>query len=422
MKLRNRLIALACLLLFAGVGVIYFKTWVVQKPFGIILFTGDGLNTGTLTAARLYAGGASHRLAFEKLPCIALASNEGEDYAVPDAASAATALATGSRTAHGSLGVTADGVPLETLLDLAIKSGRATGIVTNGTLADPLPAAFYAHYQGETSPDKTIAQLADDPRITLLLGGGARHFLPESKEGARTDGRDLLIEMRQKGYEIMRTKADLENTPAWTFPKVLALFSEGPLPHSNELEAGGAQPSLSDLVRSAISLLQFHRGGYFLVVDASLIQSAAQQNRGELTLVETLELDRAIQTARAYAGENTLIVATGKLHAGRLALNGFPRRKDSGVALLGTMPSGVPSITWSTGPNGPKPAEPAAGVDPEAPQAPEAEQEREPAAFYAEQGLPVAEDVLVGGVGPGSEKIGGFLHLTDLFKILSAQM
>src|SRR5436309_2112276 len=36
MKWRNQLLALFCLLAFAGIGVLYFQHWVIRKPFGII--------------------------------------------------------------------------------------------------------------------------------------------------------------------------------------------------------------------------------------------------------------------------------------------------------------------------------------------------------------------------------------------------
>jgi hypothetical protein len=47
-KLRNRFIALVCLLAFAGVGVLFYANWVVQKPFAIVLFLTDNLTTSTL--------------------------------------------------------------------------------------------------------------------------------------------------------------------------------------------------------------------------------------------------------------------------------------------------------------------------------------------------------------------------------------
>ena len=61
-KIRNRAIALACLLAFIGLGILFYVNWVVQKPFAIILFLTDNLTTSTLTAARIYQNGADNRL------------------------------------------------------------------------------------------------------------------------------------------------------------------------------------------------------------------------------------------------------------------------------------------------------------------------------------------------------------------------
>lgn len=38
----------------------------------VILFVGDGMGPNTITAARIYRGGESHRLAFEKFPHVGL--------------------------------------------------------------------------------------------------------------------------------------------------------------------------------------------------------------------------------------------------------------------------------------------------------------------------------------------------------------
>ena len=98
MKLRNQLLALVCLLVFIGLGFLYFRTWVVQKPFAIILFVGDGLTTRTLSAARQFNRGAEHRLELESFPHVALLTNYANDFAVPDAAAATAALAVFART------------------------------------------------------------------------------------------------------------------------------------------------------------------------------------------------------------------------------------------------------------------------------------------------------------------------------------
>ena len=95
MRLRNNLLALAILLGFLGLGVLYVRFWVVQRPYGIIIFVSDGLVTRHITAARLYENGALHRLEMEKFPHSAMLRNDPLQFAVPDAASAASALATG---------------------------------------------------------------------------------------------------------------------------------------------------------------------------------------------------------------------------------------------------------------------------------------------------------------------------------------
>src|SRR5437867_12797569 len=67
-KWRNQLLALFCLLVFAGLGVLYFQHWVIRKPFGIVLFIGEGLAPGRLAPTRAYVGGAATRLSLDSLP------------------------------------------------------------------------------------------------------------------------------------------------------------------------------------------------------------------------------------------------------------------------------------------------------------------------------------------------------------------
>src|SRR4029434_8284255 len=98
MKLRNQLLALFCLLLFVALGFLYFRSVVNPKPFGVIVFLSDGLSPNVLTAARLYQGGSEHRLAVDSFPHLALVRTSAREFAVPDSASAASAIATGQLT------------------------------------------------------------------------------------------------------------------------------------------------------------------------------------------------------------------------------------------------------------------------------------------------------------------------------------
>ena len=421
MKQRNYLLALALLALFAASGVLYFRKFLVPKPFGIILFVGEGLVSSKLTAARLYDGGADRRLNIQSLPHLALLSTHGADFAVPDAASAASALACGMKVNERALSIAPDGRSLPTLLELARQQGRAAGLVTNGSLTDPTPAAFYAHDTDARNHDAAAAQLVD-AGLDVVLGGGGADFLPEFKGGRRRDARDLTLELAQHGYHLLRSNTDLQEVQPWRGPMLAGIFDAGDMAFRHQLDAGSPEPSLAEMVRRAIEVLQLKTGGYLLVVDAGLVERASLQDQGERVLQELVEMDRALGVALQYAGKKTLVVVAGGQSTGGMVLNGYPLRQDHGVALLGSNASGLPSITWATGPGGPSlapsPAVPDASPAPAMPD----RQTSNPAVFYAPYSANVADDAIAAGFGPGSERLQGFLDNTFIFELINSQL
>ncbi len=412
-KLRNRFIALFCLLAFVGAGFLFYTNWVVQRPFAIILIIGDGLTTGMLAPARIYNDGAQSRLELERLPHLALLTTYANDFAVPDAAAAASALATGRKVNNRVLSLDAAGKPLTTLVDLAQKSGRSIGLVSNATLADATLAAFYAKTPDPLDHQAIAGQLAG-ANFDLLLGGGSDDFLPEAKEGRRTDGRDLVLEFRKRGYDIVHDRNELLDIPAWRAPRVFGLFQRGDLDFADIADRDGSQPSLADLVRQAISRLQYNPKGYLLVVDAGLIAKAAHNNEGERMMREIVELDRAVGAALQYAGDKALIIVTGKQSVGGFRMNGYPFKNDRGMSVTGINPQSQPFLTWATGPGGLAPKDPAS---PDQPQ-----KSAEPAAVAAPVAIGVAEDVISISTGPGSEKLQGFRDNTDIFRTIAENL
>ena len=306
-KWRNQLLALFCLIVFFAFGVFYFRYWVIQKPFGIILFIGEGLDAQILAAARIHAGGADKPLAIDSLAYSALLKNYSADSATPDPAAAATAIATGTKVRNGAVAVDAEGHHLTSLLDLAHDTGRVTGLITNGNLTAPTAASFYGHTADQYQSKNLAGQLVEASDIDLVLGGGSADFFPQSQGGRRTDQKDLTSVVQEAGYDFVRTLEELEEVPRWRRAKLFGLFSESELAFEDELEILDDQPTLSDMVRRGIELLQFHRGGYLLVVDAALMRKAARQRQGERRLAEAVEFDRAVSVALRYAGNKSAI-------------------------------------------------------------------------------------------------------------------
>lgn len=423
MKWRNQLLALFCLIAFVGLGVLYFQHWVVQKPFGIILFVGEGLSPGRLAATRVYVGGADTQLSMDSMDAAALLRNYSNDFAAPDQAAAATALATGVKVNNRAIGTDPKGKAIQNIVELARQSGRSTGLVTDTNLTDPTAAAFYAHTTDRVDREDLALALVTNNKLDIALGGGAADFIPQSKQGRRRDGRDLLLELRRSGFDIVRSKAELEGIPDWRRPKLIGVFSDAELPYAGHVTATSDQPSLSDMVRRAIELLQFNPRGYLLIVDAGLMRKAAKENDGERTLAEIFEMDRALALARRYIGRKSTILVTGDCDIGGLSLNGFPFRKDSGVALLGLNSAGYPWLTWATGPHGPKlygaaKLESANDKMTPADQAKMGQQPAEPAAIYAPSAFVTVNDVICFGSGPGSENLRGIMDSTVVFQII----
>ena len=279
MKWRNQLLALFCLALFAIFGVFYFQHWVVQKPFGIILFIGEGLTPSRLAATRVFAGGADAPLTLDSMPQLALLQNFSNDFAAPDSSAAAAAIATGTKVNNRSVGAPAGTAGLPNLIELARRAGRATGLVTDGKLTGIVPAAFYARGSESTSEMEFARLLTENSSFDVALGGGAEHFFPASKDETKKDEHAPLAQIRRKGFDLARTKAELEAIPGWRRPKVLGVFAKAELAYADQMEARTEQPSLPDMVRRAIELLQYNRTGYLLVVDARLMRKAAEENR-----------------------------------------------------------------------------------------------------------------------------------------------
>ena len=413
MRQRNHLLALALLGLFAALGVWYFRAFVQpRKPFGIVLFVGEGLVTSKLAAARLYDGGADHRLAIDSLGHVALLGTSAADFAVPDSAAAASALACGVKVNHHALCIDSKGQTIIPLLRTAAAHGRWTGLVTNGCLTDPTPAAFYANATDCRDRPALAAQLFGSPApLQVVLGGGAGDFLPASASGRRADERDLVTPaVKDAGYVPLHTAADLQAIQPWRGQRLLGLFASDAFPFRDQVPAGNtpAAPSLSEMVAAAIASLQRHRAGYLLVVDAGLIERASLENQGERALQELLELDRAVAVALRYAGPQSLVLVAGGPATGGLALNGYPLRTERGVSLVGGINAyGFPSLTGATGPAGPVPNAPP-------PMA--------PAAYFSPYAANVADDAVAAGAGPGSEGLQGFKENTAVYDLIRAQL
>ncbi|MFB3883185.1 MAG: alkaline phosphatase [Armatimonadota bacterium] len=266
-----------------------------------VLFIGDGMGPVQIQMTRAAAGG--DRLAMEKLPFSGFATTINVEGKTTDSAAAGTALATGRKTNNGVIGLAPDGERLTTVLERAKAEGKATGIITTDSLWGATPASFAAHARNRGMSAEIAAQMAACG-AEVMMGFWKDQMLPTSAGGKRTDGRDLIAEMQQAGYQIVYTKDELKAAQG---RKLVGLF-----------EDGATAPSISDMVSAALQRLSENPKGFFLIVEGARCDWFSHDNDPAGAVLATLELDAAVATAAGFAREcgRTLVVVTADHETG----------------------------------------------------------------------------------------------------------
>lgn len=279
-------------------------------PFSVILFIGDGAGLNHWAAARIAYG----NMAIERFPVVGLVGTAASNSRVTDSAAGATAFAAGVKTYNGAIGVDADTVPVETVLEEAGDRGKATGLVATSTITHATPASFAAHVSSRNMYPEIAAQLADAD-VDVLLGGGRVFFDPTK----RPDSLDLLGRLADRGLVVDSGPAlmgiDLEGVE-----RLYGFTAE-----VNPPPAIRRVPSLAQLTELALQVLERDDDGFFLMVEGSQIDWQSHDNAPLNDLLpEIQDLDLAVRVALRFQQRrpNTLIVVTADHETGGLALHG----------------------------------------------------------------------------------------------------
>lgn len=280
-------------------------------PLAIILFIGDGTGLEYWSAAKI---ASETPLAVERFPVVGLVDTESSNSKITDSAAGATAYSAGVRTFNGAIGVGPDSMPVTTVLERAEQEGWATGLVATSSITHATPAAFAAHVPSRAM-HAAIAEHMSEQGIDVVLGGGRRYFSPEHRD----DGQDLLA-------RLTRDAAYVEDTQAFyglDMDTVSGLV--GLLWHNHAGTATERSPSLSDLTRGALSVLEKDRDGFFLMVESSQIDWRGHDNAPlPEVIAEVRDFDMAIAAALQFQERrpNTLIIVTADHSTGGLAVHG----------------------------------------------------------------------------------------------------
>ena len=300
-----------------------------QKTTNVIYLIGDGMGFGAVSSLLLSSDAET---GFEMAPVIGLNETCSANNYVTDSPAGGTALATGTRTCNGFLGVGPDSVQLISILKKAQAMGKKTGIVVNTTLTEATPGAFYA---GVTSRKESykIAEQFTQSNVDVAIGAGLSAFIN------RPDSVDLTAVLIEKGYDVYLDWRQILNTQSEKFVGILEMSDVHRRNKVRTTTAGaadGAEVCLAAQLAAAASnedtirfsepteylqkacvkaLEQLEKNapkGFFLMVESAIIDGYGHNNDADGMVEEMHEFDQTLKTLVAYVNShpNTLLVVT----------------------------------------------------------------------------------------------------------------
>lgn len=296
------------------------KEVIVEEPLNIILLIGDGMGPEHLELIKQYE---DKEYNFEACPSTLVSTASATEGEPTDSAAAATAIATGQTVNNGviSMRIPGDEADLPTLLEQFQDKGKSTGLITTTGLAHATPAAFGAHTAERGNTTEILEDYFNQSKPTVIMGGQA--------EGDR--------ELAQaQGYTIVTTLEELLSLDATG--NILGTFgSVGHMPFVQE--RGSTIPSLLDMAKVSIRILDEDQDGFFLMIEGGRIDHASHANETENTIYELEEFMSVAEYAYTWAQRdgNTIVVVTADHETGGLSL-------PSDI-----LPGVIPEVTWNTG-------------------------------------------------------------------------
>lgn len=279
---------------------------VASQVKNVILMIGDGMGI-----SQVYAGMTANKgtLNLEKCQFVGFSKTYSANNYITDSAAGGTAIACGTKTNNGAIGVDEDGNPVKSILEYASENGLATGVVASCAITHATPASFVAH-QPSRKMEEEIAEDFVNSDVTLFIGGGKKQF------ESRADKVNLLKKLTEKGFQLAFDLDDIKKITTGKLAGLVADKHPDPYPKRGEF--------LPESVKAAINLLKNDDDGFFLMIEGSQIDWASHANNGKATVNEVLDFDRAIKVAFDYADKdpNTLVIVTADHETGGMALTG----------------------------------------------------------------------------------------------------
>lgn len=289
----------------------------------VFYFIGDGMGFTHVAAAEAYL--AQERgvigmdpLSFTQFPVLGVATTFSASNQITCSSAAGTALSTGFKTNNGMLGINPEG---DTLTSIAVKihnAGYSVGVTSTVPINHATPAAFFGH---DASRDNYYGIGLQLPAagFEFFAGGGLYNVYGMDRDNPEKSLYETVEEAGYTvayGYDDFQTKKDAEKI-------VLVKDTDSDEAVHYAYGRSEGELTLSQIVESAVTVLEKNTKGFFLMAEGGQIDWGAHSNNLPATIFETIDFSDAIAVAVAFYEKHpdeTLIVVTADHETGGIAL------------------------------------------------------------------------------------------------------
>jgi alkaline phosphatase len=272
----------------------------VTQAKNVILLIGDGMGPTQIKAGELFKG---KKLAMQGFPYMTKVETRSLTSDVTDSAAAATALATGQRTANGIVGRDNAYEDLETIVDIAHGLGKRTGILATEELYGATPMGFSGHANARGETETLLESAANTSNVNLFASSA---IAPAYQ--------DIFMEA---GYERLENSDDIS---ACTSDKVFGSYTIDAT--FDKMMSEGESVAFDRLVTEALEYLSQDEDGFFLMAEGSHIDHGGHNNNICYMLEELIAFDNAVQAVLNWAKnrDDTVVIVTADHETGGLTL------------------------------------------------------------------------------------------------------
>ena len=309
----------------------------VKSPQNVVLMIGDGMGIAQVYSLMLVS---ENPTSFERFPYTGYAITRSASNKITDSAAAGTAIATGHKTNNHIIGMTADSIPVPSLLELLAEKGKKTGVVVTCYASHATPAGFLAHNIDREKYEEITSEIVNNENLDVLIAGGRKYF------NGRKDNGDLLEVMRRSDWAVYDSLSQIAEGEG----RVAVIASRKHLPKASE-----RGDFLPDATAKALEILnKDSENGFFLMVEGSQIDMACHNNDSTYLINEMMDFDKTINVVLDFAEKNpnTLVIVMADHETGGLTIidpEGKYAKTNFHFSTVGHTPVVVPVFAFGPG-------------------------------------------------------------------------